>query len=97
MSTTTDSAAADPQGHLDPNKPRALDGITVIDFTRVLAGPTCTRMLADAGARVIKIERPGTGDDTRLMGPYAADGVLGVLPVREPRQGKHRAEPEGPR
>ncbi len=76
MSTaTTDSAAADPQGHLDPNKPLALDGITVVDFTRVLAGPTCTRMLADAGARVIKIERPGTGDDTRLMGPYAADGV----------------------
>ena len=73
--TTTDSATTDPQGHLDPNKPLALDGITVVDFTRVLAGPTCTRMLADAGARVIKIERPGTGDDTRLMGPYAADGV----------------------
>jgi CoA:oxalate CoA-transferase len=75
MTTTTDSAAAGPQGHLDPNKPLALDGITVVDFTRVLAGPTCTRMLADAGARVIKIECPGTGDDTRLMGPYAADGV----------------------
>ena len=64
-----------PQGHLDPTKPHALEGITVVDFTRVLAGPTCTRMLADAGARIIKIERPKTGDDTRQMGPFATDGT----------------------
>lgn len=62
-------------GHLDPSKPYPLAGVTVIDFTRVLAGPTCTRMLADAGARIIKIERPKTGDDTRQMGPFAPDGT----------------------
>lgn len=47
----------------------ALDGITVVDLTRVLAGPTCTMLLADMGARVIKVERPGGGDDTRAWGP----------------------------
>jgi CoA:oxalate CoA-transferase len=68
-------ATADPSGHLDPNKPYPLAGITVLDFCRVLSGPTCARMLADAGARIIKIERPGTGDDTRAMGPFLPDGT----------------------
>lgn len=51
-----------------------LDGLTVLDFTRVLSGPYCTMQLADMAARVIKVEQPGTGDDTRAWGPPFVNG-----------------------
>lgn len=50
-----------------------LEGITVLDFSRVLSGPYCTMVLADLGARVIKVERIGTGDDTRAFGPFVEE------------------------
>ena len=61
MMTDSDRTQTDTAG--------ALAGLTVLDLTRVLAGPYCTMMLADMGARVIKVERPGKGDDTRGWGP----------------------------
>lgn len=52
-----------------PSSAGALAGIKVLDLSRVLAGPWCTQLLADMGADVVKVERPGAGDDTRQWGP----------------------------
>ncbi|MBW6521962.1 CoA transferase [Sphingomonas sp. RHCKR47] len=61
-----------------PTPPRPLAGLRVLELARILAGPWCGQLLADLGADVIKVERPGEGDDTRHWGPpfvTAADGT----------------------
>lgn len=57
--------------------PMALQGLRVLDLSRVLAGPWCTQTLGDLGADVVKVERPGSGDDTRAWGPPFLSGADG--------------------
>lgn len=69
--------------------PRPLDGIRVLDLSRVLAGPWCTQQLADFGAEIIKIERPGAGDDTRQWGPPWLEGTDESAYFLGANRGKH--------
>ena len=60
-----------PDPALPPDPPSGpFRGVTVVDLSRVLAGPYCTMILSDLGARVVKVERPGVGDDARGIGPF---------------------------
>lgn len=88
MSPTT---PADPSGPATPDRPGLhpqgpLSGLLVADFSRVLAGPFATMMLADLGARVVKVERPGKGDDSRGYGPFSGGRSLYFARVNRGKQ-----------
>jgi CoA:oxalate CoA-transferase len=73
LSTATSAATPWPgssRASVDLSPTGPFSGVTVVDLTRVLAGPYCTLVLADLGARVVKVERPGRGDDARAIGPF---------------------------
>src|SRR4026207_496632 len=73
-------------------EPTALDGLLVVDFTRVVAGPACTQTLADFGAEVIKIENPDGGDDTRHYEHAEIGGESAAFP--SPNRNKRGIAPE---
>ena len=68
------------QAAMKPDGPGALSHLRVLDLSRILAGPWCSQNLADMGAEVIKVERPGAGDDTRA--DVWLDPARHHLPVR---------------
>jgi crotonobetainyl-CoA:carnitine CoA-transferase CaiB-like acyl-CoA transferase len=77
VSAGPDDPASASASASEPGSGGALAGTVVIDLTRALAGPHAAMMLGDLGARVIKVETPGTGDDTRGWGPPFVDGTGG--------------------
>src|SRR4051795_5998217 len=80
MQVRDDDRSHDRQATVRAMAPGALDGLLVADFSRVLAGPLCTQTLGDLGADVVKVERPGEGDDTRTWGPpFVAQGATYYL------------------
>ena len=77
---------------MSPAAPKPLAGIRVLELARILAGPWAGQLLADLGADVVKVERPGAGDDTRAWGPPFVEASggrtarLGLFPFDQPRQ-----------
>ena len=73
-----------------------LEGIVILDLTRVLAGPYCGALLADMGATVIKVEQPGKGDDSRSMGPFINDQSVYFANFNRSKMGGRRGDRELP-
>ncbi len=70
-------------------QPLALEGVTILDLSRVLAGPWSTQILADLGAKVIKVEKPDRGDDTRIWGPPFIPGTTDAAYFACTNRNKH--------
>ncbi|MDT7806042.1 MAG: hypothetical protein QOI78_9475, partial [Actinomycetota bacterium] len=71
-----------------PDGFRPLDGIKVVDLSRILAGPYCTQYLGEMGADVVKVEPPGHGDDTRGWGPpFVGDEAVYYLAANRNKRG----------
>lgn len=71
---------------MQDSKAPPLQGITILDLSRVLAGPYCTLILSQLGARIIKVEIPGTGDDSRAFGPFANGKSLYFASINHDKQ-----------